>query len=144
MITPRTFSVFRVPALTSFLLALFLLFHLAPFNPVAAQADKQPKRGKPYALIFGTVWGPNDRPVYGVTIKIRRATDKPKKVRWQLTSDHQGEFAQRIPAGKADYVVSADLRNFKTADGGTLHSGANVPVHIENDERVDIGVHLTK
>ena len=59
---------------------------------------------KPYALIFGTVWGPDDRPVYGVKVLIRRADQK--KAKWELYSDHQGEFAQRVPAAKADYLVT--------------------------------------
>ncbi len=61
------------------------------------------KRQEPYAVIFGTVWGPGDHPLYGVKIKIRRQQEK--KARWELYSDHSGEFAQRVPAGKQDYVV---------------------------------------
>ena len=69
---------------------------------------QQVKPGQPYALIFGTVWGPDNHPAYGITVRIRRSTDKPKKVRWELYSDHHGEFAQRVPAGEADYIVTAD------------------------------------
>ena len=54
----------------------------APASKTPASKDKA--EGKPYALIAGTVWGPDDRPVYGVTVKIRRATDKAKKVRWEV------------------------------------------------------------
>ena len=28
------------------------------------------QKSKPYALIAGTVWGPDDRPVYGVTVNV--------------------------------------------------------------------------
>ena len=31
---------------------------------------------KPYALIAGTVWGPDSRPVYGAKVRIRRADQK--------------------------------------------------------------------
>jgi len=75
-------------------------------RPAFAQMDPR----KPYALIFGTVWGPDDRPVYGVRVKIRRADQK--KPKWELFSDHRGEFAQRLPAGKADYIVWVDLKGF--------------------------------
>ena len=68
----------------------------------------------PYALIFGTVWGPDDKPVYGVKVKIRRQDEK--KTRWEVYSDHNGEFAQRVPAGKADYVAWADLKGYKPID----------------------------
>lgn len=98
---------------------------------------------KPYALIVGTVWGPDDRPVYGISVKIRRGSDKEKKVRWQLYSDHMGEFAQRVPAGESDYVIWADLKGVKTADGRPLHLVNEVTVHVYNDERQDVGLHLS-
>jgi len=123
-----------------FLLFLYVLetgFLVTPSHLFAAQADSNKEKPKPdYALIFGTVWGPNDRPVYGVPIKIRRADDKPKKVRWELMSDHSGEFAQRVPTGKADYIVWADV---KTKKGEPKPESR---VHVENDERVDMSIHL--
>ncbi len=91
---------------------------------------------EPYALIFGTVWDKNDRPVYGVTVKIRRADQK--KAKWELMSNHTGEFAQRVPAGAADYVVWLDVKTPKGVDK------PQKTVHIENDERVDISLHLTQ
>ena len=106
-----------------FLLALLLLLLAA-----AHASDSDAK--KTYALIFGTVYGPDDRPVYGVKVKIRRADQK--KAKWELMSDHSGEFGQRLPAGAADYVISTDEK----------HSAPEVKVHIENDERQDISLHL--
>lgn len=103
-------------------------------------ASAQSKRAKPYALIFGTVWGPDNRPVYAVKVKIRRADQK--KAKWELYSDHSGEFAQRLPTGAADYVVWADLKGYKSSDGRQLQPGDEVKVHIDNDERADIGLHL--
>lgn len=106
--------------------------------PGRAQAGQDPR--KPYALIFGTVWGPDNRPIYGIHVRIRRADQK--KPKWELYSDHQGEFAQRLPAGKADYIVWADLKGFKLLNGNKLQPGEEVTVHIEGDERQDIGLHL--
>jgi hypothetical protein len=103
---------------------LFLLVSAA----LALPSDSSAK--KPYALIFGTVYGHDDRPVYGVNVKIRRADQK--KAKWELMSDHSGEFAQRLPAGAADYVISTDEK----------HPAPEVKVHIENDERQDISLHL--
>jgi len=100
----------------------------------------QKKNEKPYALIFGTVWGPDDRPLYGVKIRIRR-TDQ-KRGKWELYSDHNGEFAQRVPAGRADYLVTADLKDYKLNSAKKLQAGSEVTVHIDNDERADIGLHL--
>lgn len=104
------------------------------------QSAQRPKE-KPYALIAGTVWGPDDRPVYGVTVRIRRAKDK--KPKWEVYSDHHGEFAQRVPAGESDYILTADLKHLKTADGRQLRLVQDVTVHIYNDEREDTGLHLT-
>jgi len=95
-------------------------------------------------VIFGTVWDPGGHTLYGVTVKIRRADDKENKVRWEVYSNHTGEFAQRVPAGKADYVVWADLKGVKTKDGQPLHLAEEVDAHVEYDERVDIGLHLTR
>jgi hypothetical protein len=127
------------------LLLVFLFAALSPcvLRPATAAAtSKNPKPGDPYALIFGTVWGPDNRAVYGVTVKIRRVPDK--KPKWEVYSDHSGEFAQRVPAGTADYVVWADLKGVKTTDGQKLHLVQEVDVHVEYDERVDIGLHLAR
>ncbi len=98
------------------------------------------KPNEPYALIFGTVWGPDAHPLYGVRVKIRRADQK--KAHWELYSDHSGEFALRVPAGAADYFVWADLKDYKSLSGIKLHQDEDVKVHVDNDEREDIGLHL--
>jgi hypothetical protein len=117
---------------------------LYPRLPVshAASGPKKLKPTDPYALIFGTVWGPDNRPAYGVRVEIRVATEK--KPWWNLASDHHGEFAQRVAAGKNDYIVGADLKGVKTQDGHPVHLVEEVPVHVEYDERVDIGLHLAQ
>jgi hypothetical protein len=126
----------------------FLLFSIASsagpslLSANAAASPQKLKPSDPYALIFGTVWGPDDRPVYGVKVLIRRATDK--KPKWELYSDHRGEFALRVAAGKSDYMVGANLKGVKTQDGRPVHLTEEVPVHIEYDERVDIGLHLAQ
>jgi hypothetical protein len=122
------------------LVLVFFLILFASASPSSAGPQKPQDPKKTYALIFGTVWGPDDRPVYGVPVKIRRADQK--KAKWQLQSDHRGEFAQRLPAGKADYIVWADFKEFKSLNGNKLTPGEPVTVHIEGDERTDIGLHL--
>lgn len=128
---------------TVWILSFVLLLPPLVSRPAAFAAQKNKDKDKPYALIAGTVWGPDNRPVYGVRVKIRRSTDKPKKVRWEVFSDHSGEFAQRVPPGEADYILTADLKGIKTADGKPLHA-QDVTVHIYGDEREDTGVHLTE
>jgi hypothetical protein len=129
----------------NFCCAFFLLLFLVGLEWLPASADSSPKKLKPtdpYALIFGTVWGPDDHPAYGVKVLIRRASDK--KPKWELYSDHHGEFALRVAAGKNDYIVGADLKGVKTRDGHPVHLTEEVPVHVEYDERVDIGLHLAQ
>jgi hypothetical protein len=144
--TPRLQPKVLLVRLFSF--CLLIVFFLAALDShILPVADASPASGKlkptdPYALIFGTVWGPDNRPVYGITVRIRRVPDK--KAKWEVYSDHSGEFAQRVPAGKADYLVGANLKGVKTTDGQTFHLAEEVPVHVEYDERVDIGLHLTK
>jgi hypothetical protein len=127
------------------LLLVFFCAALSLFLPRPVSAAPSSKKLKPkdtYALIIGTVWGPDNRPVYGVPVKIRRAQDK--KAKWELSSDHAGEFAQRVPAGRADYIVWADLKGVKMTDGQAVHLAQEVTIHVEYDERVDIGLHLTR
>ena len=126
--------------LTLFLGFLTSLLWLAPAMHGAASFSAEKKHDQPYALIFGTVWGPGDHPLYGVKVKIRRADQKEAK--WELFSDHNGEFAQRVPVGPADYLVTADLKGYKSPDGKQLQAGQEVKVHIDNDERADLGLHL--
>jgi len=125
-----------------FVIGIAAFFLLPALDSQSGLLAAQKSRGKPYALIAGTVWGPDDHPVYGVIVKIRKGTDKAKKVRWELYSDHMGEFAQRVPAGEADYILSADLKGLKPADGKPLHLVQEVTVHVYNDERQDVGLHL--
>ncbi len=100
--------------------------------------DRRPE--KSYALIYGTVYGPDNLTIYGVKVHIRRSGQK--KPKWELYSDHAGEFAQRVPAGQATYIVWADLKGFKPMNGKKLQAGNPVTVEIQNDERVDISLHL--
>jgi hypothetical protein len=74
--------------------------------------------------------------VAGVPISIRRASDK--KPKWELVSDHRGEFAQRVPVGPQDYIIQADI---KTPKG---QPKPEITVHIDADERKDVGIRLSK
>ena len=141
MIIPRSRRTLHAPAFVAIQIILSASF-IGFATPLSAAAAQHGKAEQPYALIFGTVWGPDSRPVYGVTVKIRRSTDKPRKTRWEVYSDHHGEFAQRVPAGEADYILTADVKGVKSADGRPLHLTQEVTVHVYNDEREDTGLHL--
>ena len=131
---------------TATCLAICVLLALLP-SGVAASKEK-PKKEKPYALIFGTAYGPNDRPLYGVKITIRPQTKKHPS--WDLFSDHRGEFAQRVPAGTNDYLVRGEAEYAPAGDDGKpqlskkMRLKGETRVHIDNEERRDISLHLTE
>src|SRR5579859_2707249 len=86
VITPRVRVSRRIShrlASAALLLALLLSALAVPLRLAAEpkSKDKDKNKDKPYALIIGTVWGPDDRPVYGVKVKLRRAKDK--KPKWE-------------------------------------------------------------
>ena len=117
------------------------------------------QREKPYALIFVTAYDSTGHSAYGLQVRIRRA-DK-KKPAWEGFTDRNGEFAQRISPGPADYIVwLEDTANRKpdkhalaeaiaAAEKGPAHATQEgsvratwaVKVHIAADERLDIGFH---
>lgn len=131
----------RARGLLVLLSSVSLLFVSSSFGhglfPASASSQSAAQKARQdYALIYGTVWGPDDRHVGGIPIKIRRASDK--KPKWELISDQSGEFAQRVPVGTQDYIVQADVKVPKGA------SKPEVKVHIEDNERKDVGVHLNQ
>ena len=111
-----------------------------PAAPLPRDKKAEPRHD---GLIFGTVWDRDNQPVYGVRVKIRRASEK--KARWEVYSNHVGEFEQLVPAGK--YVVWADVKRPKKpkkGDQSNPWTPPQVTVEVQNDIRVDIGLHLTE
>jgi hypothetical protein len=126
----------RAGAVLCMLLACACTLWAAPLQVASQTAPPRqaPERDKDYALIYGTVWGPDDRPAVGVPITIRSAADK--KPKWKLVSDRRGEFAQRVPAGKQDYIVQADIKMPKG------EPKPEMTVKVDSNEREDVGLHL--
>jgi hypothetical protein len=127
-----------------------LLALLALCCPANSTAEK-----KAYALVFVTAYDAAGHNVYGAEVKVRRI-DK-NKPSWSGFTDHSGEFAQRVPAGPADYIVYVESRDkhatsaaiaaaersqSHSADEGAVNAQTAVKVHIAADERIDIGFHL--
>jgi hypothetical protein len=111
-------------------------------------AEKKNKAEKPYALIFGTAYGPDDRPLYGVKVTIHPQTKK--RPNWRLISDHRGEFAQRVPPGPADYLVRGEAEYAPVDENGKPQLSkkkklkGETKIRVESEERLDIGLHLTE
>jgi hypothetical protein len=121
----------RKPVVAVWVLLASACYVLAGPPPASPQSQTP---AKDYALIYGTVWGSDDRPAVGIPITIRRSSDtKPK---WKLVSDRRGEFAQRVPTGQDEYIIQADI---KVPKG---ESKPEITVKIENNEREDVSLHL--
>ena len=105
-------------------------------EPAHSSSHSDKGKEKPYALLAGTVWTADGYSLPGVKVFVRRA-DK-KKMEWITVSDDRGEIWQRVPAGKYDYLVWADVKLGKDKEKQRVET----TVHVDNDERVDFGLHL--
>lgn len=123
---------------TALVLSLFISV-LLHSSSLAADKDKDPK--KHFGLIFGTAYGPDDRPLYGAKIEIHPVGQKHPK--WELVSDHQGEFALRVPPGPGDYLITGEAV-IVAQDKRKQKLKAEKTVHIQAEERQDVGLHLTE
>ncbi|MBZ5535053.1 MAG: carboxypeptidase-like regulatory domain-containing protein [Acidobacteriia bacterium] len=92
--------------------------------------EKEPKSAD-YALIKGSVFREDGFSVRGARVSCRRASDA--KPRWETVSGDGGEFAFRVPAGKMQYLITAELGGFQSA---------SKTVDIAKDERQDISIVL--
>jgi hypothetical protein len=118
-----------------------LLVSFFPQSLLFAGKDKD--LTKHFGLIFGTAYGPDDRPFYGAKIEIHPVGQK--NPHWERFSDHRGEFALRVPPGPGDYVVTGEAEIVLTLDGKPQPKKKikdERAVHIQGEERQDIGLHL--
>jgi hypothetical protein len=110
-----------------------------------ATDEKRDAKKKDYGVMFGTAYGPDDRPMYGVRVIIHPAGKKHPS--WELYSDHRGEFAQRVPTMAADYIVTgevqiAPIENGKPQTSKKKHLKGETKVHIDGAEWHDFSLHL--
>lgn len=97
-----------------------------------AGSDKKKKEAHEYALLFGTVFDENGRLVRGAEVRVRQ---KEGRRQWEARTDTQGEFAVRLPAISAVYIVEA------TAPGCTRDSKE---VSFVADERQDVVLRISR
>jgi hypothetical protein len=113
----------RIGTRALLLLALLLLCFFG-----ASAGEKQ----QSYAVVAGTVFREPGFTLPGAEVVLRTTVPPPgvkhaKSLR--VRSDRMGEYAFRVPRGKAEYSVSVK------ADGFV---GEEKPAKIESEERVDI------
>lgn len=107
--------------------------------------DKKDDHKKDYGVMFGTAYGPDDRPMYGVRVTIHPVGKKHPN--WEMQSDHRGEFAQRVPPAAADYLVTGEAEVAPVVNGKPQTSKkkrlkGQVTVHIDGAEWHDFSLHL--
>ena len=98
---------------------------------------------KDYGLLFGTAFGPDERPMYGVKVTIRPVGKKHPT--YDLLSDHRGEFAQRLPPGPCDYLVTGEVEITPIENGKAQkkkHLKGEATVHLDGQERRDFSLHM--
>jgi len=99
--------------------------------PPDSPAEPGQKRFEPYALLVGTVfYEESGFLVRGAHIDVRQ---KEGKKHWDSKTNEEGSFSIRVPAGRGVYVVQAQISG---------REPDRKEVQVENDERVDIVLHL--
>lgn len=142
MRTRKTRTVSTKPHRGTALAVFAFLVPIFVFSCLPASASDKPK---PYAVIFGTAYGPDDRPIYGVKVTIH--PDGKKHPSWELYSDHRGEFAQRVPPGPGDYVATGvvviePVENGKPQKSRKKRLTGEAKVHVAGEEERDFSIHL--
>ena len=91
------------------------------------------KKPEPYAIVAGTVFREDGFLLPGASVTLL-PKDVPKGKKLEAVSDARGEFAFRVPAGAAAYVVRAARKGFRPAEKEASVSG---------DGRVDVTLILS-
>ncbi len=116
----------------SLALVVSALWLAATGLPQPCVAAKKPKF-TPEAVLGGTVFQENGFSLRGARVVVYYE-GHPKDRREAIT-DMQGEFAVRVPAGKARYTVEVSAQGF-TSDKKT--------VEVTGDERIDLTFRLAR
>lgn len=67
-----------------------------------------------------------------------------------MVSDHRGEFAQRVPAKPADYLIQGEAEYAPVGKDGKPQMSkkkklrGETKVHVAGEEREDFSLHLTE
>jgi hypothetical protein len=126
-----------------FAIAAALWLALLGFGVFASgSSDGKKDKEKDYGLLFGTAFGPNDLPIHGVKVIIRPVGKKHPS--YEQQSDHRGEFAQRLPPGPCDYLVTGEIE-VPIANGKgkkKMRLKGEVTVHLDGQERRDFSLHM--
>ncbi len=105
----------RITEITKTRFRQVLAFCLVLLCAVVATAGAKKKRtSQPQALVSGTVFQKSGRLLPGAKVTVVDEEGKPKRVR--SITDRRGEFAIRVPAGRARYRVTAQAKGFQSQE----------------------------
>jgi len=99
--------------------------------PPPTSAEKKKSKVVPQAILFGNVFQENGLSLRGAHVVVIHA-DHPRE-RKETVTDIQGEFAVRVPAGKAQYTVEVSAEGF---------AAQTKTVEVAGDERIDMTFRL--
>ena len=100
--------------------------------PGVARAEKRKSKAVAQAVLAGSVFREDGFLLRGARVLVTNL-DRPKEKK-ETTTDVQGEFAVRVPAGKARYSIEVSSDGFRSE---------KKTVEIAGDERVDLTFHLS-
>ncbi len=100
---------------------------------LAASAERKKPKVVPQAILFGNVFQENGFSLRGARVVVINA-DHPKD-RKETVTNVQGEFAVRVPAGKAKYTVEVSAEGF---------APQMKAAEVTGDERIDMTFRLER
>ncbi len=112
-------------------LALAGLVAATALSPVSLAADKKKSRVAAQAVLAGSVFQESGFLVRGARVVVTNA-GRPREKK-ETATDLQGEFAVRVPAGKARYTVEVAAEGFLPQQK---------TVEVSGDERIDLTFRL--
>jgi hypothetical protein len=122
----------RTTRLIQIAASVFLAAWLVALAPAEA-TEKKKKEQEPHALVAGTTFTAEGLSLPGIPITLTRKGDK--KPKWRATSDARGEFAVRLPPGRATYEVATDSKE---------HENQTQEIKVYGEETVTIVFRLAR
>ena len=107
------------------------------FGAYATVGAKEKEKEQAFALLAGSCFNEKGLSLRAVTIEAEiqdPSNQKLKKKKWTATTDARGEFALRLPAGKATFLVKAKMAGYTSQEKTVTFSGderQNVTFNLE-------------
>jgi hypothetical protein len=116
---------------------LISLLTLAAASILPALGDKKKDAAEPYVLLAGTVFQESGFALPNAEVVVIQdpapETKHSKVKKMQALSDSRGEFAIRLPAGNAHYLLKVSAKGFRDEEK---------PVTVQGEDRLDVTIQL--